>query len=128
MDAYQTETLDAFRNLTAATEQDRAVIANLTTTNTQLNSDIQSLKTAMQLLTIQLTAMQTTTTPRTETRTRTPRGNDRDESYCWSHGRTRNPEHTSTNCRNKKTGHQATATLANKLGGNTRYCKEIGTT
>jgi hypothetical protein len=37
--------------------------------------------------------------------------------YCWTHGLSRNAEHTSTNCKNKADNHQATATLDNRMGG-----------
>ena len=41
--------------------------------------------------------------------------------YCWSHGAC---AHSSADCNNKKRGHQDEATLKNKMGGSTRFCKE----
>jgi hypothetical protein len=41
-------------------------------------------------------------------------------SYCWSHGSSRNRRHTSATCLHPREGHQATATLENKLGGSER--------
>jgi hypothetical protein len=38
-------------------------------------------------------------------------------SYCWTHGSSRNLEHTSSTCRAKAVGHQDAATVTNKLGG-----------
>ena len=43
-------------------------------------------------------------------------------SWCWTHGTTNNPDHTSSNCRKQASGHQSTSTISNKMGGNTeRY-------
>ena len=43
-------------------------------------------------------------------------------SWCWTHGTTSNPNHTSSNCNRPVPGHQVTATTSNKMGGNTeRY-------
>jgi hypothetical protein len=43
-------------------------------------------------------------------------------SWCWTHGTTNNPDHTSSNCRRQASGHESTATISNKMGGNTeRY-------
>jgi hypothetical protein len=49
--------------------------------------------------------------------------NDKDITYCHSHGITSNLWHNSTTCSRKKEGHNDTATLNNKLGGNTERCK-----
>lgn len=40
--------------------------------------------------------------------------------YCWTHGGSRNKEHTSASCRNKLPGHQDAATLTDKMGGSER--------
>ena len=39
--------------------------------------------------------------------------------YCWSHG---GCGHSSTDCQDKRNGHQNNATFDNKMGGNTRHC------
>ncbi len=49
--------------------------------------------------------------------------NDKDITYCHSHGITSNLWHNSTTCSRKKEGHNEAATLNNKLGGNTDRCK-----
>ena len=41
------------------------------------------------------------------------------QSYCWTHGVTNNPSHTSQTCRNPAQGHQQNATVTNMMGGNT---------
>ena len=43
----------------------------------------------------------------------------RPKHYCWSHGRC---GHKSSDCKNKKEGHQENATFANKLNGSTKGC------
>jgi hypothetical protein len=37
--------------------------------------------------------------------------------YCWSHGVSKNPEHTSGSCNSKGEGHQDDATIDNCKGG-----------
>jgi len=41
--------------------------------------------------------------------------------YCWTHGLTRNKEHTSATCTHKKDGHQDDATIHDIKGGSTRF-------
>lgn len=41
-------------------------------------------------------------------------------SYCWTHGATTNPAHTSRTCHAKAPGHQEDATIDNMKGGNDR--------
>ena len=115
MDQYHTETTDAFRQLAAATEADRLAVANLAEVNTKLQTDLLSLQQDMKKILLKMETLGTTAP-------RPPRNNSNNESYCWSHGRTRNEEHTSPSCRNKKEGHKNDATLSNKQGGSTRWC------
>ena len=51
---------------------------------------------------------------------------DKDITYCHSHGITSNLWHNSATCTRKKEGHNDAATLTNKLGGNTDRCKARG--
>jgi hypothetical protein len=37
--------------------------------------------------------------------------------YCWTHGLSRNAQHTSAQCSNKADNHQTAATLDNRMGG-----------
>ena len=50
--------------------------------------------------------------------------NNNNKKYCWTHGCTRNNNHLSSTCVNKKAGHQDDATLSNRKGGSTRFCNE----
>jgi hypothetical protein len=45
---------------------------------------------------------------------------DRPDAYCWTHGISKNIQHTSEACENRADGHQAEATKENKMGGSTR--------
>ena len=50
--------------------------------------------------------------------------NNNSKFYCWTHGRTRNKNHTSGTCINKKEGHKEDATLDNRKGGSNKYCND----
>ena len=50
--------------------------------------------------------------------------NNNSKFYCWIHGRTRNKNHISCSCNNKKESHQDDATLDNKKGGSHKYCND----
>jgi hypothetical protein len=43
----------------------------------------------------------------------------RPRGYCWTHGHTTNSIHTRSTCNHRGDGHQATATAAHSMGGNT---------
>ena len=43
--------------------------------------------------------------------------NNNSKFYCWTRGRTRNQNHISSSCNNKKVGHQDDTILDNKNGG-----------
>ena len=40
--------------------------------------------------------------------------------YCWNHGLTKNPDHTSATCNHPSSSHQITATLDRRMGGSIR--------
>ena len=46
--------------------------------------------------------------------------------YCWTHGLSMNPNHTSATCNRQAPGHQATATLTNMMGGNNSIARRRG--
>ena len=46
--------------------------------------------------------------------------NYNNESYCWTHGRTRNNNHKSSSCSNKKDDNQSDATLHNRKNGSNK--------
>ena len=48
--------------------------------------------------------------------------------YCWNHGVTTSPAHTSINCRTPAPGHQAHTTYFNQMDSNSynsRYCRQV---
>ena len=49
-------------------------------------------------------------------------------AYCWAHGRTYDPNHTSTTCLYPTDGHQTTATLTNRMNRSGRGCTTQATT
>jgi len=49
--------------------------------------------------------------------------NDKNVTYFWSHGITKNPKHNSATCKHKKDGHQDESTLNNRMGGSNKRCK-----
>ena len=60
-------------------------------------------------------------TPTTRTRwTPGVNSNGNHYTYCWTHGCSRNINHTSETCMSKAEGHQDSATLTNKMGGSTK--------
>ena len=46
--------------------------------------------------------------------------------YCWSHGLSLNPEHTSATCKNPKEGHETTATIFDMRGGSAKIARARG--
>jgi hypothetical protein len=56
--------------------------------------------------------------------TRNDQNNDNNTSYCHTHGRTRNDNHTSPNCRNPSNRHAAIATLDNRMGDSEQWCAD----
>jgi hypothetical protein len=116
-DQAQLDTAQALSDLATATVADRTAVANLTQANATLTSQLTDMKAMLQSMSDQIKNLQSTQ-PRQYDRTY-----DRNsEHYCWSHGRTRNPNHISSNCRNKKPGHKDDATLHNRMGGSNYRC------
>jgi hypothetical protein len=63
------------------------------------------------------------TPPKVKPKSQGKDDNDKEITYCHSHGITSNLWHNSTTCSRKKEGHKEAATLTNKMGGNTDRCK-----
>jgi hypothetical protein len=116
-DNTQTETAQALADLATATVADRTAVANLTQANATLTSQLSEMRTLLQSMSEQLNNVQS---PPPVYRPSTYDRNS--EAYCWSHGRTRNPNHTSATCRNKKPGHKNDATLHDRKGGSNYRC------
>ena len=67
-------------------------------------------------------------TPSTRTGTMSPvsEGSNPRIYYCWTHGLSNNPNHTSATCTNKGTGHQEDATILDMKGGNNTVRRQKG--
>ena len=144
MEAFATETAEAFANLATAAAADRNMLSSLQATNHTLHqqmtvrdAEIAQLRTLVQ----QLQAGQghrsnthrnnnnnnhntNNNTPHNQGGTNTggsatTPGRKRypNLNYCWTHGFDIDPRHDSTNCRHPATGHQSTATRTNTMGG-----------
>ena len=103
------DTTSAIEELTNATIADRAQY-------TQIRDDVAALTNSIKLLQMQLEAV-------TANQTSRKNRNNNTTSYCWTHGRTKNPKHTSATCKNRAEGHKEEATLSNRLGGSNKYCE-----
>jgi hypothetical protein len=132
---YRRETSAALGQLASATAADRTAVANLTQANTNLstqlgsaNDSIETLKQTITTLQAQLgqLSLSNNNNQSTDTngRNRNRTNNNTNQSYCWTHGRTRNDQHTSQSCRHPDDTHKAKATLHNRLGGSDKWCAE----
>ena len=127
MEQFQEKT-DAILEHVANSTVDTSTISTLTTQNETLNkqlanatADLMSMKTLVENLCKEVGELKNSQS----TRKRGGNRNKNDNSYCWTHGRTRNKLHTSQTCRNKSDGHQDTASLDNRMGGSDRFCAEL---
>eukprot|EP00957_Ditylum_brightwellii_P037625 2845241-Ditylum_brightwellii.AAC.1 len=142
----QTAAAKALQALADATTKDRTAVANLSHTNGLLNeqvvnltktvttkeSDIEELRKSISKLSTTIRSLAPTTANRGGRGGRGRRGNKNNNGgrgktkkeipplnihYCWTHGVTRGPGHTSVNCGNPAEGHKKEATLFNCMGG-----------
>ena len=130
----------AIQTLVEATEMDRIHVANLVAENTNIKRKITTITTEMATIKnlmgkiqskidqLALEIAQGIVHPLpAQTHNLVPGTHplDKNESYCWTNRHTRNNEHTSVTCRNKKTGHISTATLQNRGGGSDKWITTI---
>ena len=94
-----------------------AASVNATTTCVS-NDDLVRLITDLQQQVANLKAPTSTPGQRNGNQLRRRRNTSK---YCWTHGAC---SHGSAECKNKRDGHQDSATFANKQGGSTYYCQE----
>lgn len=116
----QQDTTNALQALAAATTADRSAVANLAQSNAALTAQLTDISKLIKQLELKVNGIADSNQQR--------RGSDynrNSEHYCWSHGRTRNPNHVSANCRNKKDGHIDTATLHDKHSGSEHFCNGV---
>jgi len=103
----EVEALEAITQLANATTADRSTIASLTQQVQRLQEENSNLQAKLVAALEKLAVAGVETKPKRK----------RKKHYCWSCGS--NSNHKGENCRNKKSGHQDSATEANKMGGST---------
>ena len=117
--------------ISESTQSDKAALANLATANQTLVATNADLATKLDKALAMLATMQKqigdlkkggTTEPRPP-----PRNVQNWVHYCWSHGRTNNPNHTSQSCGKRRSGHIEYATFHHRFGGSNLRCEEATT-
>ena len=61
-----------------------------------------------------------------EKENKTPNSDGKKMYYCWSHGLSTNPDHTSASCKNPKEGHETQATIFDMRGGSAKIARARG--
>ena len=140
MEAFATETADAFANLAMAATADRDLLRSLQATNQTLLQQITVNNAELTQLRNLVQQYQAGLSNRTNNTNTNRRNNNRPAgkppattppvpangpgpkrfpnlNYCWTHGYDIDPRHDSTTCRYQADGHQTTATRSNNLGG-----------
>ena len=104
-----------------AIQADRTAVANLLQVNQALTQELSTITTLLKEMKSKLFQLES---KMDKLLTSKPTYNRNSDHYCWSHGRTFNPNHTSKNCRFRKPGHKEEATLSNRMEGNDKQCSE----
>eukprot|EP00957_Ditylum_brightwellii_P179521 13676105-Ditylum_brightwellii.AAC.1 len=139
----QNSTAEALQALADAITEDRIAVANLLQTNGYLNEQVVNLTKTISTKDLEIEELRKSISELSCTIcTLAPNQNNRggrggrggrnsggcinkvkkeptplNIHYCWSHGVTRGPNHTSLNCQHPKEGHKRDATLLNQQGG-----------
>eukprot|EP00957_Ditylum_brightwellii_P205924 15346023-Ditylum_brightwellii.AAC.1 len=108
----QQDLMEALEHLANAALSDQAALTNLTQANLML---VKQLKKAQQ----ELETLKKKGGNNGNMSNQLTRGMH-DSYYCWSHGITIKPNHTSQTCLRPKEGHKKEATITNMLGGKTK--------
>jgi hypothetical protein len=106
-DNQENATSEALTNLATAQAADRQAFCQIVTNNSEL---AEQLRTALK----DITSLKELVSNRPQ-----PRPRQKHNSYCWTHGFRVAAKHNSTNCKNPGSGHQASATKDNNMGGST---------
>ena len=132
------QTALALNTLATATAEDRQSVANVASVNETMLSQLTRAIASLETMQARLSTLEARVDNQNGNGTRgrnNGRGGDQsgdgnrsgtnnrnNESYCYSHGRTRRDDHTSATCHNPVDGHKTTVTLSNRQGGSNRYC------
>jgi hypothetical protein len=122
MEGFVNDTANALANLATVTASDRAMMAELIKTNTELLCQLAAHSKELQTLRTQL-ATQAGNNTGNQTSSRNNRSTcgkvcyNNNENYCWTHGWDVADSHKSDSCTNPGNGHKTKATRANTMGG-----------
>ena len=125
----QTQAINA---LAQANEENNVAFANMTTANTTLATQVQALETSLRALRAENARIIGARGGRGRNggrgaeggRGRNGRRINNSTHYCHTHGRTRNPAHTSTTCNHPGENHDVDATFEDQRGGSTRWIED----
>ena len=121
----QHETAMALQALADATESDRTAVANLTAANKELTTHLSKMTSTISALETKVSQLERKIDQLLTNSTKKSNHNRNSDFYCWSHGRTFNPKHTSKTCNYRKDGHKEEATLVDRMGGSNLQCTKI---
>ena len=120
--------IDAIANATLESGQQILLLAN---ENEELKSQVSQMQKILEKMQTKLDEKDNSSQSFTNTsrykgyrkKNRKPRGYDANSKhYCWSHGLTQTPFHTSKNCRDPEPGIKKEATISNRLKGSSYRC------
>jgi hypothetical protein len=109
------DTAESIAQLATATASDRGTVATLTTTNAKLANQLEAARALIAQLKSEITTLKINIKPVRQGQR--PARTTNNDSYCWSHGYQVATSHTSATCNVRKTGHLATATKVDTMGG-----------
>ena len=118
----QQETANAIHALADATSSDRTAVANLTTANHTLTSHLKAITATVKALEDKIDSLEAKIDTLLTKNTNRPTYDRNCTAYCYTHGRTFNPRHTSKTCNTRKADHKENATLRNRMGGSNKQC------
>jgi hypothetical protein len=109
------DTVDAIAQLATSTASNRGTVANLTTTNAKLATQLEAAQVQIAQLKDEIADLKNKIKP--AWKGQRPVKTMNTNIYCWSHGYQVAKSHTSATCNMKKSGHKDTATKSNPMGG-----------
>ena len=135
VNAITTQLQDTITDLANATRNDQATMMQLKLANQRLQHEVNKINEKLTKMAAKLNTVSQTLSNNINTKgggTRRGRGivtrDPHCTAYCWTHGRTYDPNHTSATCLYPTDGHQPTATLTNRMNGSGRGCTTQATT
>jgi predicted RNase H-like nuclease (RuvC/YqgF family) len=109
------ETGEAIAQLSTATASDRGTVATLTTTNANLDNQLEAAHALIAQLKSEIATLKIKIKPVWQGQR--PARTTTNDIYCWSHGYQVAKSHTSATCNVRKTGHQEAETKSDTMGG-----------